>query len=467
MRDLTIARKFSKVADCRVPSIPPPFIVELAILTRWCENLCYTTSGFKRVWNDCITISNKTKPGGGVIPEETMSAERWADFLEREIATTRGVFRMKPKLLLGQVRSERQTADDYAGRELLELVQNAADAATEAGGNGRVLIDVGRQGLIVANSGQPFRSGGVESLMTPNASDKPGRNDTLIGAKGLGFRALLNWSHEPIVSSGYLEIAFSRVHAARQIRALAAESEGLARILADEAEFPAPVLGFPAFGPDIEGLPNGPQRSLLEKSREHRRSGYDTVIAAPFDDQQAFARAVTQADDFQSTFLLFVPSLVEIALNVEGRDPVVWKRHSIGKDVYKIEITTSLAASSQKWICKREVGQTSIKGKASTFELAVAFRLDKPIASGFLHSYFPTSMRLPFPVLFHATLELASNRKAIREKSDRNDEVLRALASFYARVLQQLVKTKQIENALDYLARDKEFPDPLKAFEEG
>lgn len=414
-----------------------------------------------------MTISNNDPhAGGGVNPEETKSAEWWADFLEREIATTRDVFRMKPKLLLGQVRSERQTADDYAGRELLELVQNAADAATEAGGDGRVLIDVGRQGLIVANTGQPFRSGGVESLMTPNASDKPGRNATLIGAKGLGFRALLNWSHEPVVSSGHLEIAFSTAHAARQIRALAAENEGIAKILADEEEFPAPVLGFPAFGPDIDGLPNGPQRSLLEKSREHRRSGYDTVIAAPFDDQQAFARAVAQADEFESTFLLFVPSLVEIALNVEGHDPVVWKRHSVGKDVYEIEITASGAANSQKWICKREKGETSIKGKVSTFELALAFRLDRPIASAFLHSYFPTSVRLPFPALFHATLELASNRKAFREKSDRNDAVLRALAAFYARVLQQLVRTKQIANAMDYLARDKEFPDPLKTFEE-
>ncbi|NUL19538.1 hypothetical protein HUN27_22035 [Agrobacterium tumefaciens] len=399
-------------------------------------------------------------------PQETKSAEWWEDFLEREIATTRDVFRMKPKLLLGQVRSERQTADDYAGRELLELVQNAADAATEAGGNGRVLIDVSRQGLIVANSGQAFRPGGVESLMTPNASDKPGRNATLIGAKGLGFRALLNWSHEPIVLSGHLEMAFSSVHAAKHIRALAAESEGIAKILADEEEFPAPVLGFPAFGPDIDGLPNGPQRSLLDKSREHRRSGYDTVIAAPFDDQQAFARAVTQADEFESTFLLFVPSLVEIALNVEDRDPVVWKRHSVGKDVYEIEIITGSAASSQKWICKRENGETSIKGKASTFELALAFRLDRAITPTFLHSYFPTSLRLPFPALFHATLELASNRKAIREKSDRNDAVLRALAGFYARVLQQLVRTKQIVSAMDYLARDKEFPDPLKTFEE-
>ncbi|POR41168.1 hypothetical protein [Methylobacterium sp. V23] len=414
-----------------------------------------------------MTVSNNDPHAGGAVSsEETWSAEWWADFLKRELATTRDVFRLKPRLLLGQGRSERQTAGDYAGRELLELVQNAADAATEGGGNGRVLIDVGRQGLIVANTGQPFRSRGVESLMTPNASDKPGRNATLIGAKGLGFRALLNWSHEPVVSSGHLEIAFSSAHAARQIRALAAENEEIAKILAVEEEFPAPVLGFPAFGPDIEGLPNGPQRSLLKKSREHRQSGYDTVIAAPFDDQQAYERAVVQADEFDSTFLLFVPSLVEIALNVEGRRPVVWKRHSVGKDVYEIEIVASSAANSQKWICKREKGETSIKGKATTFELALAIRLDRPIASSFLHSYFPTSLRLPFPALFHATLELASNRKAIREKSDRNDAVLRALAHFYARVLKQLVRSKQIANAIDFLARDKEFPDPLKTFEE-
>jgi hypothetical protein len=147
-----------------------------------------------------ITAGGAAINGTADVPD----AARWLAFLQSETDSTRDVFLRKPKLLLGHVRSERQTADDYAGRELLELVQNAADAAPEAGGGGRVRIEVGAAGLVVANTGHPFRTGGIESLMTPNASDKPGRKVALIGAKGLGFRSLLNWSREPVIRAAIL-----------------------------------------------------------------------------------------------------------------------------------------------------------------------------------------------------------------------------------------------------------------------
>ncbi|MBZ9922283.1 hypothetical protein LB579_31905, partial [Mesorhizobium sp. BR1-1-7] len=134
-----------------------------------------------------IAVDNLQDPppewvGAQASPDQ-LDAREWHRFLAREIEKTQQVFRTKPKLLLAQVRNERQTADDYAGRELLELVQNAADAATEVGGKGHVRIEIGRDGLVVANSGQPFRTSGVESLMTPHASDKPSRKVKLIGAK--------------------------------------------------------------------------------------------------------------------------------------------------------------------------------------------------------------------------------------------------------------------------------------------
>jgi hypothetical protein len=182
-------------------------------------------------------------------------------------------FLAKPKLLLGHVRSERQTADDYAGRELLELVQNAADAATEAGGRGRVRIEVGPAGLVVANTGQPFRTGGIESLMTPNASDKPGRKVALIGAKGLGFRSLLNWSQEPVISSGDLEVGFSRAHAEAAVEELARQSAAIAAIRDAEDEPPVPVLAFPAFGEALHALSPRDARSLLTRARDLRAGG--------------------------------------------------------------------------------------------------------------------------------------------------------------------------------------------------
>ena len=141
---------------------------------------------------------------------ESLNATDWEAFIGAEVDRTRNAYLSQPSFLTGHFRGERQIADDYAGRELLELVQNAADAATEVGGEGRVRIDIWPEGLTVANTGAPFRPGGVQSLMSVHASDKPGRNADLIGAKGLGFRALLNWSLEPVISSGALEVGFRR-----------------------------------------------------------------------------------------------------------------------------------------------------------------------------------------------------------------------------------------------------------------
>jgi len=63
--------------------------------------------------------------------EDPRSPEAWSDFIARELSGTRKAYLAKPDFLLGHSRAERQTTADYAGRELLELVQNAADAAAE------------------------------------------------------------------------------------------------------------------------------------------------------------------------------------------------------------------------------------------------------------------------------------------------------------------------------------------------
>lgn len=398
---------------------------------------------------------------------EVLDATAWHVFLQSEMRATRDVFLTKPRLLLAHVRSERQTADDYAGRELLELVQNAADAATEVGGGGRVRIEVTPEGLVVANTGHPFQPGGVESLMTPNASDKPGRKVALIGAKGLGFRSLLNWSQEPVISSGELEIGFSRTHAAAEVAALAGESPALAAMCESEDEPPVPVLAFPAFGDALEDLHSPAGRALLDRARELRALDYDTVVAAPFDRDGALERAIRQAGEFEPTFLLFVESIDQIEVQVTDRPLVRWRRTSVGADTYGLEVEVDGSLTEQTWICLRRRGEISMRGrrKPRNYELAVALRVDETNRPGFLHSYFPTSIPLPFSALMHATLELDSNRKTIKEDSGLNELVLRDLGAFYAEALARLAKSKKLGNALDFLARGAAFPAALEDFE--
>lgn len=368
--------------------------------------------------------------------------------------------------MLGHYRGELSTAKDYAGREILELVQNAADAAAEVGGQGKVRIEINKHGLCVANTGQPFRPGGVRSLMTSHTSDKPGRQATLIGAKGLGFRALLNWSSEPFITSGALEIGFSRSFAEKHIEELAVESGTIRKLLGRSDQKPVPVLAFPAVGSAVEDIGGQAERELIGRARAIRGLGYQTVVVAAFSSPKAQSRALSQLKEFEPNFLLFVESLDEITLAAEGEQEIRWTKKPSSDGRYIIEIHSGEIVAQQHWICHRRKG-TILSGQSpKNYELAIGLRTDSANAPGKLHSYFPTDIPLPFPALFHATLELDSHRKTLNADSDVNSDVLSALSVFYADFLQLLVESGVPLNPIAFLTRATYFPSPLHSFEE-
>lgn len=392
-----------------------------------------------------------------------MTAQAWADFVRAEVEATDAAYLAKPNFLLGHGRAERGATRDYAGRELLELIQNAADAAAETGNPGRVHIEVTSDGLIIANTGQPFRRGGVQSLMATNTSDKPGRTARMIGAKGLGFRSLLNWSHEPFISSGGLEIAFSSRYAKAHADALAARSSDLANLL-NGPDPAVPVLAFPMVGEDAANQPSETLLPLVSRARALRREGYDTVVAARFDTPGVLQQAINQADEFKPQFLLFVPSLQELHLLVSGRAPLRWSRRSGNGDELHLEITHGESRREQTWTCRRQTGEVKDAGGASWgYEMAVAIP-HTVAATGHLHTYFPTEVPVPFPALLHATLELDSNRKALNTNSPVNQAVLKELADFYAETVAHCGKAKSHE-PLTLLGRRAAFPTVLQPFE--
>lgn len=402
-------------------------------------------------------------------PEEPSSPEAWSDFLAQELAGTRQAYLSKPDFLLGHSRSERQTTADYAGRELLELVQNAADAATEVALPGRVLVEVASGCLYVANSGQPFRSGGVTSLMTAHTSDKPTQKSRMIGAKGLGFRAILNWTDTPMISSGSLEIGFSRRHAEAQVAQLARQSPKLAKKLSRSKTDRPPLLVFPAVGIDLEANLDPGTATVLDHVRALRGAGYDTVVAVPFRDGVAAEKAIDQAREFEATFLLFVQSLREIRIRLPdepARDWSITQSEEVEGDV-TINIIQGADTENQSWILRRRNGSVVVGEADRDYELAIALRVDQACSAGVLHSFFPTSLPLPFAGLFHATLELASNRKMLEDASELNAAVLGELGAFFAETLEELRADERISgDPLDWLVEHGDFPQQLKPFAE-
>ncbi|CAA9276870.1 MAG: FIG01170067: hypothetical protein, partial [uncultured Corynebacteriales bacterium] len=129
----------------------------------------------------------------------------------------------------------------YRDRLLVELAQNAADAAARAGRPGRLRLSLVDGELRAANTGAPLDPAGVEALATLRASAK--RDGGTVGRFGVGFAAVLTVSDAPAVLSAAGGVRFS----AAETRALVAAVPALAEELARRGgQVPVLRLPFPA-----------------------------------------------------------------------------------------------------------------------------------------------------------------------------------------------------------------------------
>jgi hypothetical protein len=96
----------------------------------------------------------------------------------------------------------------YRDRLLVELAQNAADAARRAGRPGHLRLDLAGDVLHAANTGAPLDDAGVRGLASLRASGKRDQPDA-VGRFGVGFAAVLAVSEEPEIRSVSGGIRFS------------------------------------------------------------------------------------------------------------------------------------------------------------------------------------------------------------------------------------------------------------------
>ncbi len=66
------------------------------------------------------------------------SASEWAEWLADAERRQREVYRLSPERLIAEYRREREITRGYHGREILELLQNAGDAARLSDTSGRI-----------------------------------------------------------------------------------------------------------------------------------------------------------------------------------------------------------------------------------------------------------------------------------------------------------------------------------------
>ncbi len=208
---------------------------------------------------------------------------------------------------------ERTIANQYRGRYLLELIQNAVDAMHKQTQLRKAKIEpfayrchleLTATAFYLANDGQPFDEADVRGLCAMGQSTKPAGE--YIGYKGLGFRAVLEICDAPEIYSGLYQFGFSRAETLSLLDSPAAPAN------LDKAELPilsVPHLRLP------EALPTAEQEVLAKL----KKAGYATIVRLPLK-SLALTRQVREAclpllNDYT---LLFLPYISELSALLPG-----------------------------------------------------------------------------------------------------------------------------------------------------
>ncbi|MFC8586542.1 sacsin N-terminal ATP-binding-like domain-containing protein [Streptomyces sp. NPDC057217] len=234
----------------------------------------------------------------------------------------------------------------YRDRLVVELAQNAADAAHRAGVTGRLRLTLhpadpeGPAVLAAANTGAPLDATGAESLSTLRASAKREQGGEggagAVGRFGVGFAAVLAVTDEPAVLGRHGGVRWSLAEAREMAAEAVRHSPGLGdELRRRDGHVPLLRLPLPAEGTAPEG--------------------YDTVVVLPLRDAAALdltERLLSSVDD---ALLLTLPGLSEVV--VETPEGVRTLRRSEADGYVRVEDSASGPAGGS--------GRGSARGSAT------------------------------------------------------------------------------------------------------
>jgi hypothetical protein len=388
----------------------------------------------------------------------------WANWIEQHESRTLNVYLEEPYRLIADYRREKQISKDYQGREILELLQNANDAAAEQNIKGKVRIELHHTGLIVANTGMPFSTDGINSLRISDLSPKIHKKIKYIGQKGLGFRAVLNWSRQPIILSGALKLTYSPKKLEVISNNLIQSNEEINKIIENERRIPDELILATLPFPIIINEHNYYQHVKAENHSEileqciYLRNEYDTVIGMSFDQQEIFELAKKEIDALRPEILLFTENIEQLNINISENEEKYWKiewQNDIAVLIDNGKVT------EYKWRVFKETNtipsEFSSESLSNEYQIVIAVPINDSIkAPTSLFSYFPLLIDFPFPVICHATFELETNRKH-PQAGNPNQYIFDRIAILLSKIAEmrysdtdQWIKARTIARMRDY-----------------
>ena len=328
----------------------------------------------------------------------------------------------------------------YTGRYPFELLQNANDAARDAGARGRAHFLLTETALIVADNGFGFGDKQVDAICSLGRSSKgPGE---AVGHKGLGFKSVGEITDHPQITSARASFQFSSDRVRSAVSAILGP-------LPDGQKLPVYAFPFPIdpadFGPDAK-----------EEARL-RGDGFTTVIPLPFNDN--VDRETVEAhllENLHPRLLLFLPHVDHLELRgTSGDFSAEVSREPEGGVEHVLLGTTEPSdeseptETSEEWFIYRgsvvpdtavlaPLGEAWTSVRETRFAIAVPLDEDgQPLVSETfpLHLYFPTDELPGLRVAVHAEWVLTMDRRQIAttpEAVSFNRMLVHALGDFVA-----------------------------------
>ena len=295
------------------------------------------------------------------------------------------------RALPARLREDANTEEDHArgyyrDRVLVELAQNASDAAVRAGVPGRLLLRLarteGRPVLVAANTGEPLTRDGVASLASMRASAK--RDGRTVGRFGVGFAAVRAVSDEVGVLSTSGGVRFSLADTAAALSAGSAGVPALAEeVRRRDGSLPALRLPWPA-----EGRPP---------------TGYDTAVVLQLRDEVALDEVTALLAGVDDALLLALPGLVEIVVEDDERV------RRVADAERRWAVTTAEGELPLALLADRPVEERD----ARAWRVTWARPLEGQDWPRVVHAPTPTDDPLTLPALLVATLPLDPTRRHV------------------------------------------------------
>jgi len=336
-------------------------------------------------------------------------------------------------------------AGGYGYRQILELVQNGADAILDADtkedANSRIAVVLKDHALYVANTGSPLSEKGLIALLSSHSSPKRGNE---IGRFGLGFKSLLRLG-------GKIDIA-SKATGGVRFDPERCREELQHRFSAEQA--PALRLAWP--------LGEEQNASLLSEF-----SWAETVVRAEIKADSFESHLAEEIRAFPEEFLLFLDAPIEIHLNDgAGWSANVVVRHEGPERVLCVgEDTTRWAVFQREVKVSEEAPRndaTHIHARESVpicWALPIDVRREE---SGRFWFFFPTQTPTFLPGILNAPWKLNSDRNALI-RGEWNAFLMREAAALIVESIPTLHHPDDPGRLLDFFPRQLTSSDEVAA----